>query len=40
MIGSAFVIVDDLKKKESNALEQFDAVLSSILDQITPSSIQ
>lgn len=39
MIGSAFVIIDDLKQKEANALQQFDLVLSDLIDKITPSKI-
>lgn len=40
MIGSAFVIIDDLKQKEANALQQFDIVLSDLIDKITPSKIE
>ena len=40
MIGSAFVIIDDLKQKEVNALQQFDFVLSDLIDKITPSKIE
>lgn len=40
MIGSAFVVVDDLKPAELTALEQFDHTLAEIIDQITPSRLQ
>ena len=40
MIGSAFVVIDDLKPAELTALEQFDHMLADIVDQITPSRLQ
>lgn len=40
MIGSAFVVIDDLKAGEHSALEQFDFMLTQIVDQITPSKLE
>lgn len=40
MIGSAFIIIDDLHPSDSSALQQFDFKLAEIVDQITPSRLQ
>lgn len=40
MIGSAFIIIDDLIPSHTTALQQFDLKLAEIVDQITPSRLQ
>ncbi len=40
MIGSAFVIIDDLRSTDSSALEQLDHNLAEVVNQLTPSRMQ
>lgn len=40
MIGSAFMVVEDFKNKENNAMKKLDTALNAIIDKITPSRME